>query len=925
MRCLRLILPAGYLGLLFPLMILGGRPALRSGAEDTTIIPSHGSVFQVSPTPTISGETPSAFEISLAELGYSEQVLNSPYGLTEYSLRLPEGWNLREGSSFELNFSYTYDRLEVSEAGTSPSLLGDIAVVVDGETQTVFTIKEPELKDFGLSIALPASLLNDPTRIVHTVSVILDASLICDIPHRASLIIHPASFFSLKYDQLPVIPDLAHYPRPFYQRAFEPDRVRFVLPVQPAETDLAGAAAIAAKLGDLTYGLIISGTTDLELINRLAAGEVPREHLIVIGKPESNRMILELNQLGLLPVPLRERELSLSSQGPATIVSGGILSYTLTLTNTAQKDLSDLSLVDMLPAYARVLTCSSSCSQAVDGEVNWAIPSLGVGEVSSYTLALRLSEVITDSVVENTLVLRDAESNPLNVNTLTTRVSSAPSPESGQSLSVSGESKYFALQAKRAVSEQDGIVQELVSPWDETRAILIVTGLNDEAVYKASQAMSFQSNFPGLQGPFALVREVHPMSGLSPERQGTAISFSDLGYDDRVLRRFSEKIDYEFGIPLDWRLTEAAYLELHFSHSQLIDYRRSFMTVLFNDKPMATVAFSDESALGGVLKVALPLSAARQGELNRISVQVKMQPVDVCSGIDLWLRIGSESLLHLDHKQQSSHSLDLKFYPQPFDGRSDLADVLFVLPAEPQLEEWEQALQLIAGVGNAIGSPDFMPAVMLGDTRSEEELSDYHLILIGRASRNPLLQRINAQLPQPFLPGSDLIQQKLDEVIFRLPPDLSLGYVQLIPSPWNETRALMAVTGTTDKGVDWAIRALTSGNLSWQLKGNLALIRDTNINSLDTRTLSRGYVAAAVATAVPEMTPETEAVSNALTSTPTPTSITADAGQSALQESQARDTSHQFLPSWITLLVGFTIIVTALVLTIAFRQSRRPR
>lgn len=925
MRCLRLILPAGYLGLLFPWMLLGGSPTLHSGAEDATIIPQYGNVFQVSPTLTISGEIPSTFEISLAELGYNEQVLNSPYETIEYSLRLPEGWNLREGSSFELNFSYTYDRLEVSEAETSPSLLGDITVVVDGETQTVFTIREPQLKDFRLSIALPSSLLNDPTRIVHSIRVVLDASLICDVPHRASLIIHPTSFFSLKYDQLPVIPDLARYPRPFYQRAFEPDQVRFVLPAQLTEMDLTGAAAVAAKLGDLTYGLIISGTTDLELINRLEAGEVPREHLIVIGKPESNRMILELNQLGLLPVPLRERQLSLSSQGAASIVPDGILSYTLTLTNTGQKELSDLSLVDMLPAYARVLTCSSSCSQAVDGEVNWAISSLGVGEVFSYTLELRLSEVITDSVVENTVVLRDAESNPLNVNTLTTRVSSAPLPESGQSLSVSGESGYFALQAKRAISEQDGIVQELVSPWDETRAILIITGLNDEAVYKASQAMSFQSNFPGLQGPFALVREVHLMSGLSPERQGTDVSFSDLGYDDRVLRRLSEKIDYDFGIPLDWRLTEAAYLELHFNHSQLIDYERSFLSVLFNDKPIATVALSDENALDGILKVALPLSSARPGGRNRISVQVKMRPLDVCAGVDVWLRIGSESLLHLDHKQQSSYSLDLKFYPQPFDRRSDLADVLFALPAEPRLEEWEEALRLIAGIGDAVGGPDFMPAVMLGDTRTEEELSDYHLILIGRASRNPILQRINAQLPQPFLPGSDLIQQKLDEVVLRLPPDLSLGYVQLIPSPWNEERALLAGTGTTDEGVGWAIRALTHGSLSWQLKGNLALIRDTSIKSLDTRALSRGYVAAAVATAVPEMTSETKPVGEAPTPTPTPASITANADQGALQGAQATDTSRHLLPSWVVLLVGFTIVVTALILTIAFRQSRRSR
>jgi uncharacterized repeat protein (TIGR01451 family) len=915
MKYLRLILFLGCFCLLLPAMaVFGGTPALSQGVEIAPEVPQYADVFQVTVTPTVSIESlSSTFEITLAELGYGEKVLSSPYGSTEYTLRLPEGWELREGSFFELDFSYTYNRIGISETQALPPLFGDLIVVVDEETQLVFPIEEATLEHSRLRINLPLPLLNDPARSVHSIRVALDAGLICEIPHKASLIIHPTSLFSLAYDQLPVTPDLALYPRPFYQRAFEPDQVRFVLPARPTELELAGAVAVAAKLGDLTYRMVISGTTDLELLDRLEAGETLHEHLIVIGRPETNGMILRLNQLGVLPVSLQERQLDLTGEGPTAVAPGSILTYTLTLTNTGQDDLSSLSLVNTLPAGGQLVTCSPSCSEAVEGkEVSWSIASLGVGEALSYTLELRLSEVITDSVVENTATLLDAASNPLNVHTLTTTTSSTLRAESGPRSSVSAKDDYFFSQGGRAVPEHDGIVQEIVSPWDQTRAILIITGLSDEAVYKASRAMSSSNRFPGIEGSFALVREVRPLSELAvePPSTSTDLTFADLGYRDKAVRGFSQETDYYFYIPLGWRLTEAAYLDLRFSHSQLLDYGASFLSVLFNKEPIATVALNDETSLNGKLKVALPPSQARPGQSNRISIQTEMHPFDVCVKVDMWLLLSGESVLHLAHNEQDSHFLDLALYPYPFDWRSDLADVLFVLPPEPRSEEWEEVLQLAAALGSAAGGPNLAPAVAVGDTWPETVLGDYHLIAIGQPSRNPALRQINAQLPQPFQPGSDEIEQRIDEVVFRLPPGLSLGLVQLIASPWNETRPFLAVTGTTDEGVKWATHVLV--NRYWSLEGNLAFIQGDQINTVDTRELTSSGVAMAAATAVPEMTPVPTAAATT-TPTPLPPSPTSDV---SVSEGTSR-------PGWLIPLVGITGLIVIAIFAVAFWQARR--
>jgi hypothetical protein len=95
--------------------------------------------------------------------------------------------------------------------------------------------------------------------------------------------------------------------------------------------------------------------------------------------------------------------------------------------------------------------------------------------------------------------------------------------------------------------------------------------------------------------------------------------------------------------------------------------------------------------------------------------------------------------------------------------------------------------------------------VVIEHGRGWVTLGDYRLIALGRPSRNPALQQVSAQLPQPFQPGSDEIQRRIDQVVFRLSPALSLGLVQLIPSPWNAARASLAGTGTTDEGVKGAV------------------------------------------------------------------------------------------------------------------------
>jgi uncharacterized repeat protein (TIGR01451 family) len=895
---------------------------------------SSGPLFQVTATPTLTvttgisvavtpvaplTQTSTGFRVSFEELGYGEKILESPWGSTQYSFRLPDNWLVADDSYFELEYSYFFTDLgRMGEDKPELSFFGEVAIYLDNRLLQTYSLDQPRLEEAYLRVDLPPELFNEQPGVSHQISVVLNASLLCSLLHEAKLVIHPESTLFLNYSLSPPTLELADYPRPFYQRSFEPDQVRFVLPNRPSETELRVAAALAAGLGDLTRNsLVISATTDVDWLETAGREQTGSEHLFVIGQPDRNELLGWLNDKASLPVPMRRRQMAMSSRGSTAVMPGGVFSYTMTVTNTTSVSAKSLSLTDRIPYQARLVGCRPACTESGKNEVSWPLVSLSPGEVASFVLTLRLTDTVRLPTevpsLENSAILADEAGVPLNISSLTTTVGSPPT--AGGGVISAGRGGYFFVQNGQPVPEGDGILQEIISPWDPQKVILLVTGVNEEAVYKASQALSLGTTFPEMKGPAALIREVRP----SPPVTETLMSDStlaDLGYSDQtVYGVYRHEIVYYFYVPLGWQLTEDAYLRLLFSHSEAISEYGSTLTVFLGNTPMTTVILNRENANGGSVQVRIPGSNVRPGASNRFSIQVSMQvDKEECAAIDMeqaWLNISQDSVLHLDHRVQDSNILGLDYFPFPFDTQSDLGDVLFALPATPGLTEQEALLRLAADLGNAANVTGLGSSVSLGGALDVETLSHYHIIAIGHPSSNLLIQQVNSLLPQPFIPGGDEVEQQVGEVILRLPPDTPLGYIQQIPSPWNEHKALLIVTGTTDEGISWAIDALT--RFSWRLGGNLALVREgqagIEVQSIDTRRLTSGGIASSVATAVPELTP-------VATITPTPgVEVNQTAVPTPLSLSLSTTNRQEGLPPWVMLFAGSMVIVVLAILT----------
>lgn len=182
-----------------------------------------------------------------------------------------------------------------------------------------------------------------------------------------------------------------------------------------------------------------------------------------------------------------------------------------------------------------------------------------------------------------------------------------------------------------------------------------------------------------------------------------------------------------------------------------------------------------------------------------------------------------------------SPPLSLSDYSAPFTSDSTLGTTAFALPRD-DLSAWRAAIQLAGQLGAVVDGEAIDLSAFYGDELPVDVLSGYNILVIGRASAFPFLADLGDALPVPFEKGRDIPADPGLDIYFRISKDHdSAGYLEILPSPQNEARVILAVLGDDAKGIEWAASALITPSLQDQLMGNFALINKTQVFARGTR------------------------------------------------------------------------------------------
>ena len=384
----------------------------------------------------------------------------------------------------------------------------------------------------------------------------------------------------------------------------------------------------------------------------------------------------------------------------------------------------------------------------------------------------------------------------------------------------------------------DGIIQMAESPWNTAKAILVVGGDTDEGVVKAAQA--FSSGYViGIEEPnLARVADVNPVFLTTAAAANR--TFADLGYLTDTIEYFGiASREIEFFIPPGQVPEGDSYVEVNYAHSTLLSYALSGLVVELNGKPVGSAAFSDDTSQRGTLRAKLPADLMNPGR-NRLRMIFNMVPEDVCSYFfvdHLWFTIFDDSSIHLPLIPMTvditDYLLDMDLYPRFFSLGPSSESVAFVVP-QNDIDAWQIAAQIAANIGDDTEWSLAEVQAYFSDSVPDEVRQNNDLIVIGRATNQPIIAELAGSLPAPFDAGSDIATIHDLQVTYRLPAGTDIGYLELLKSPWNREKFILAVLGSTDVGVSMAGAALTTPELRGDLAGNFALVSGEQIVSINT-------------------------------------------------------------------------------------------
>ncbi len=464
------------------------------------------------------------------------------------------------------------------------------------------------------------------------------------------------------------------------------------------------------------------------------------------------------------------------------------------------------------------------------------------------------------------------------------------------------------------LNQDDGVVQTILSPWNNSRVILLISGNTDLGVVKAAQALSTSNLQTGKSLNYSIIAQVNPYPAEVPADKNTTLSpsadtkFSDLGYDFVTATGMgSQWVRYQFTIPAGQVAAAGAYMILNISPSTVVDPNRSEGVVYLNGIQIGSVSLSPGTSSQVSVKVDLPLSAFKTG-LNLIDIVFNMFPKNECSLYNfasLWITISPDSLLHLPLSQEITQAgtqplKDLKAYPYPFTNDPSLSTTVFVLSGQDP-SSWLVAEKVAYDLGTRVTSSILgFQAAFDGQLSADQKANN--LILIGQPRNYTMLAELQASMPASYQEGSNLAVLESQQVIYRFAEDKSLGYLQLFISPYNPDAAVLGIFGTDPQGLEYAVNALLDPNTRTGLAGNFATLDGTQALVADTRTgAGLGSLTSGLGVAV---TQEPAPI-------PTPLPVAAPA---------SAQNNRQFM--FIAILVVLAIILVTAVLAFGLRRKR---
>jgi len=299
-------------------------------------------------------------------------------------------------------------------------------------------------------------------------------------------------------------------------------------------------------------------------------------------------------------------------------------------------------------------------------------------------------------------------------------------------------------------------------------------------------------------------------SALWAAPQTRTISFrDDLGEStDLSLQGLHASTSIVLPIPRAWELTTDPVLQLNYEHSAVLVEHRSNLTVLVNDRAVATQRLGPDTAAGAQLQV--PLSRELLQPWNQIKVAVTQHLDARCEDpFDpaLWTRVSADSTVAMTYEPVPVEG-ELLDWPFPILDPQGFGPVraAFDLPPQPDAAALDAMAQIALSLGRLAG---------YRGTAFEPEPA-------GLEAASTAVIQVGLVGDLTPVPGLTL-------------PDLrpGEGLVAIAANPHAPALPVVVVTGADAAGLALATRALISPDRRTLLSGPVSVVRHLGEMAID--------------------------------------------------------------------------------------------
>lgn len=452
--------------------------------------------------------------------------------------------------------------------------------------------------------------------------------------------------------------------------------------------------------------------------------------------------------------------------------------------------------------------------QPTQGELQAAITVQAVmGRLSSGKLNMKMltvSQLASDTLAKTNVIF---VGNPANFAML--KDAKLPAEVSGSGFS------------NPNIAPEDGVLQMIVSPLDNTKVWLVVSGSKDAGMIKAAQALGSEQIRPFGPTNFAIVTNVQAKPSASEQ---TDVTLANLGYSEQTYSGFGiNYFVYYFDVSSNQSITDGAYFDMYFNSSPLLNFQESGITVTLNDKFVGGVRFSDQTTNITNWKINIPAYMFHAGR-NLLLLEVNLSAMSPCITLDsIWASVKENSMLHLPSlPSQGSVATEYSLTSYPSNLFPTFDNTGFVL-AHDDPTGWSVAGQIAFDLGKSIGGTVVNPTVVYGDAVPDTFLKEKGLVVVGQPSKLPVMSQLAQSMPAPFPSGKDVANEPSPEFSFNVSADKPVGYLQVFGSPSNAKYAILTLSGNSGDGIKAAGYSLLTPTIRGNINGNLAVIYNNKV------------------------------------------------------------------------------------------------